>query len=124
MPSSEVLLEADGETHSPDCNCFPCRIATITFAPSAMVTKHPAAVRAKVKDPQLEKDRDAYKSLRLQGLRPRSVMGAHELATNANERWEIERNQIETNSRSRKRMAAALDEMPKPSGKPIVREDA
>lgn len=89
-----------------------------------MPTQNPTAARAKVKDPELEKDRAAYRTLREQGLRPRSVMGAHELSVQANERWEVERNQIELNPASRKRMAAALDEMPKPDGKPIVKEDA
>ena len=107
-----------------DPNCFPCRIKTVSIAPSALPTQHPSAARAKERDPKLEKDLTAYKSLREQGYRPKSTQGAHELMVQANESWEIERNQIESNPVSRKRMGRALDEMPAPSGKPIVREDA
>ena len=122
MTTDGHLLEADGVTHSP--NCFPCKIQTISFAPSAMPTRSPGAARAKEKDPKLEKDLAAYKSLRRQGLQPMSTQGAHELMVQANEKWEVERNQIETNPVSRKRMAQVLAEMPAPSADPIVREDA
>ena len=122
MQPGKHLLEADGVTHSP--NCFPCKIRSVSIAPSALPTQHPSAARAKERDPKLEKDLAAYKSLRTQGYRPKSTQGAHELMVQANESWEIERNQIERNPVSRKRMGAALAEMPTPTGKPIPREDA
>lgn len=89
-----------------------------------MPTRNPSAARAKAQDPQLEKDRTAYRALRRDGTQPPSVKGAHELMTNANESWEVERNQIETNDAARKRMGRALAEMPAADGKPMVREDA
>ena len=118
------LLEDDGETHAP--GCFPCKLATITFAPSAHVTRSPTAVRAKSRDPQLEKDRDAYRALRRNGEQPKSVTGAAELQARANESFEVYTGGIVEDASLRKRAAVAYAEMPAPTTapKPIVREDA
>lgn len=89
-----------------------------------MVTRSPTAARAKSKDPQLEKDRTAYRDLRRNGTQPKSVTGAHDLMTRANETFEITTGRIEPDDSIRARAAVAYAEMPKPSTTPIVREDA
>ena len=124
MRTGKHLIEADGVTHSP--NCFPCRIRTVSFAPSAMVTRSPEAARAKARDPQLEKDRNAYRALRRNGEQPKSVTGAAELQSRANESFEITTGNIVDDQSLRQRAAVAYDEMPAPTTtpKPIVREDA
>ena len=122
MRPGKHLIEDDGVTHS--ANCFPCKLDSITFAPSAMVSRSPSAVKAKTADPQLEKDRTAYRDLRRDGTQPKSVTGAHDLMTRANEKFEITTGRIISDDSLRHRSAVAYAEMPKPSTTPIVREDA
>ena len=121
MRTGRHLIEQDGVTHSP--NCFPCKIKTVSIAPSALITQSPEAARAKTADPQLEKDRAAYKAMRRNGVQPKSIHGAAELQANANETFEITTGRIESDPSIRKRAAVAFAEMPKPSSDPIVRED-
>ena len=115
MREGRHLIEPDGE-HSP--NCFPCRIKTISVAPSAMGTRHPEAARAKVKDPLLEKDRDAYKRLRRQGEQPKHVGGSAYFEAKANESCEITTGRIIDDPADRKQFAKGFAEMP---DKPLVR---
>lgn len=123
MRTGTHLLEPDGVTHSP--GCFPCKLGSITFAPSAMVTRSPTAVRAKTRDPQLEKDREAYRALRRNGEQPKAVTGAAELQARANESFEVFTGGIVEDASLRHRAAVAYAEMPAPTSapKPIVRED-
>ena len=119
MQPAKHLVNGDG-SHSP--NCFPCKIQTVTLAPSAMVTRSPEAVRAKIADPQLEKDREAYRRLRRDGTQPKHVGGAEHFEKHANERFEIEMGQIVDDSKDRLQMAGALAGAPAPATSPIVRE--
>jgi hypothetical protein len=109
MKPATHLIEEDG-THSEAC--WPCKLASINFAPSAMPTRHPSAARAAVKDPQLDKDREAYKRLRRNGEQPKHVGGSAFIEAAANESCEITTGQIIENDDDRKRFATAFDEMP------------
>ena len=109
MIPAQHLFNDDG-THSP--NCFPCRLKTVTFAPSAMVTRSPEAARAAAKDPQLEKDRDAYKRLRRNGEQPKHVSGSAYFEAKANESCEITTGMIIDDKTDRSDFAKAFDEMP------------
>ena len=122
MRTGTHLIEADGVTHSP--NCFPCKIRTVSIAPSALLTQSPEAARAKSRDPQLEKDREAYRALRRNGEQPKSVTGAAELQARANESFEVYTGGIVEDASLRKRAAVAYAEMPAPTSapKPIVRD--
>lgn len=72
-----------------DPGCFGCKLESVKFAPSAMPTRNPGAARAAVTDPQLAKDRDAYKRLRRNGEQPRHLQGSAELEATANTSAEI-----------------------------------
>jgi hypothetical protein len=122
MKPAKHLLEPDGVTHSPAC--FPCKLATVTMAPSAMVTRSPEAARAKTTDPQLAKDRDAYKRLRRDGEQPKHVGGSAHFEAHANESFEITMGTIIDDTKDRRQMAQALAGAPAPSASPIVREEA
>ena len=119
MRPATHLVNEDG-THAP--GCFPCKLRSITFAPSAMVTRSPNAANAKVNDPALHKDRDAYKRLRWDGEQPKNIKGAAALEARANESFEISTGRVVADENIRHQLAAAHAEMPEPSTKPIVRE--
>jgi hypothetical protein len=119
MKPATHLLNDDG-THSE--SCFACKVRTVSFAPSAMVTRSPTAANAKVNDPLLDKDRDAYKRLRRDGEQPKNLKGSAALEATANESFEISTGQIVRDENIRHALAAAHAEMPDPITKPIVRE--
>lgn len=83
-----------------------------------MLTRNPGAARAKVTDPQLEKDREAYKRLRRNGEQPKHVGGSAYIEATASESCEITTGRIITDQADRKQFAKAFDEMP---DKPQVR---
>lgn len=93
-------------------NCWGCKVESISVAPSAMGTRHPQAARAAVKDPLLEKDRDAYRRLRRNGEQPKHVGGSAFFEAKANESCEITIGQIIDNPADRKQFAKGFDEMP------------
>lgn len=115
MRPAKHLKNPDGTCSE---NCFPCKLASVTFAPSAMATRHPEAARAAVKDPELEKDRDAYRRLRRNGEQPKHVGGSAFFEAKANESCEITIGQIIDDPSDRKQFAKGFDEMP---DKPLVR---
>ena len=119
MRTGKHLIREDG-TH--DENCYPCRLQTVSFAPSAMDTRFPQAARAKIKDPELDKDREAYKRLRRQGEQPKHVQGSAHFEKHANESFEIEMGVILDDRKDRVQMAGALAGAPAPSSRPIVRD--
>jgi hypothetical protein len=57
-------------------NCFGCKLESVSFAPSSMGTRFPSAARAALKDPLLDKDREAYRRLRRNGEQPKHVSGS------------------------------------------------
>ena len=93
-------------------SCFPCKLASIHFAPSAMPTRNPVAARAKAGDPQLDKDRDAYRRLRRNGEQPKHVGGSAEIEARANESFEITTGRIVDDPRDRKQYAQGFAEAP------------
>ena len=115
MKPATHLKGPDGEC-SP--NCFPCKVKTVTLAPSAMLTRSPEAARAKITDPQLEKDRDAYRRIRQNGEQPKHLKGSAELEAKANESFEIETGWIVKDKKERDRMVAEFAGVP---DKPRVR---
>lgn len=61
--------------HPEDCECWNCRVRSISFAPSAMPSRKGGAEAARINaaDKKLEADRAAYKRLRHDGLQPRGI---------------------------------------------------
>jgi hypothetical protein len=107
-------------------NCFGCKLESVTFAPSAMATRNPNAARAAVKDPQLDKDREAYRRLRRNGEQPRHVEGSAKLEATSESSAEVTtgllmtehgRDLLDTKAR-RRQFAESFAEQP---DKPLVR---
>ena len=98
--------------------CFGCKLEGFTVAPSAMGTRHPGAARAAVKDPQLDKDREAYRRLRRNGEQPKHVGGSAYIEATANESCEITTGMIISDDSDRRQFAKGFEEMPT---KPLVR---
>lgn len=121
MKPGKHLKNPDGTCSE---NCYPCRLKTVSFAASAMITRSPVAARAARTDPELGKDREAYKRLRKNGEQPKQVKGSAHLESTANESVEITTGRIIPDQADRKQFASAFAEMPDPSSKPIVREPA
>lgn len=115
MKPGKHLIEEDG-SHSP--NCYPCRLKTVSIAPSAMPTRSPEAAKAKVSDPILEKDRAAYKRLRYDGTQPNALRGAAHLEQEATEKFEVDTGYIVKDPADRRQYAQAFAEMPKPNPHP------
>jgi hypothetical protein len=70
--------------------CFGCRVASVSFAPSAMPSRHAQAVEANEREARWNRDLPAYKRLVESGLQPRQIDGAHRLEATATERHQIE----------------------------------
>lgn len=119
MKKAQHLINEDG-THDP--MCFPCKLQSVSFAPSAMPTRSPEASRAKYTDPALEKDRDAYRRLRRDGTQPITVKGSAKVEKEATEKFEIDTGRIVSDPAERRQYAQAFSEMPKPNPNPIVRD--
>ncbi len=113
--SPKHLIEADG-SHSE--NCYPCRLKSISIAPSAMPTRSPVAASAKERDPLLDKDRAAYRRLRRDGTQPKAMTGAAKLEKEATEKFEVDTGFIVKDPSDRRQYAQAFAEMPKPNPHP------
>jgi len=76
-----------------DCKgegCFGCKIKSVSFAASAMPTRHVGASQTKTAEKQLVKDREAFKAMREQGIQPASLKGAAAMQAKATTKHEIE----------------------------------
>ena len=120
MKPAKHLKIAGTDECSP--NCFPCKLTTVSFAPSAMDTRFPQAARAAIKDPELDKDREAYKRLRRDGEQPKHIGGSAYFEAKANSSYEISPGRIEPDTSIRKQTAREFAGMPAPSSSPIVRD--
>lgn len=72
--------------------CFGCKVAHIGISASAMPTRGGGARAATInaKDRVLDKDLDAYKRLRQNGVQPRKIDGAAQVEKRAEEKWQVE----------------------------------
>lgn len=116
MKAGNHLIDEDG-THDP--MCYPCKLRSVSIAPSAMPTRSPEAARAKDKDPQLDRDRAAYKRLRYDGTQPNMVKGSERLEKEATEKFEVDTGWVVKDPSERRQYAQAFAEMPKPNPNPI-----
>ena len=100
--------------HSASCpeNCWPCKQKTVSFAPYAMPNRNPNAARSAVKDPLLDKDREAYKRLRRNGEQPKHVEGSAYLESKANEPFEITTGRLIPHRGDRKQYAEGFRDLP------------
>lgn len=72
--------------------CFGCKVSGLSIAASATPTRRGGARAATInqKDKQLEKDLDAYKRLRMEGLQPKAIDGSSIAEKRAEHAWQIE----------------------------------
>jgi hypothetical protein len=72
--------------------CFGCRISHVRIAPSAAPSRGRGALVADTnrKDKVLDKDLDAYKRLRQEGLQPKAINGSAAAESQANYSWQVE----------------------------------
>ena len=70
-------------------DCFGCKAASISIAPSAMETRSNAGV-INMDTKAMHADVAAYKRLRKDGTQPKTVKGAAALESRAVSKWEIE----------------------------------
>jgi len=87
---------------------------SLMIAPSALVTRSGAAGEKKAWT-KLEKDRDAYKRLRDDGLQPTGIRDSADLEKTAETRMEVEAGHVVKNKRVRKATEKLLAE-PKVDG--------
>lgn len=60
------------------------------IAASALPSKGAAVSSISAREKRVDKDRDAYKRLRNEGMQPKSIDGAHHLENGANTKTEVE----------------------------------
>jgi len=72
--------------------CFGCKVAGLSIAASATPSRKGGARAAVInsKDKQLEKDLDAYKRLRQEGLQPQAIDGSAKAEQRAEHKWQVE----------------------------------
>ncbi len=72
--------------------CFGCKVSAVGFSAELMPTRTGSSRSATIaqKDRVLEKDLDAYKRLRDDGIQPRKIDGAANVEARATEKWQAE----------------------------------
>lgn len=72
--------------------CFGCRISHVRIAPSAAPSRRAGSMVASTnaKEVKLDKDLDAYKRLRQDGLQPKAIDGSAQAESKANYGWQVE----------------------------------
>lgn len=93
--------------------CFGCRISSVSFAPSAMPSRHAEAAAAKQTGKGWEKDLPAYKRLVDAGMQPRSTVGTHALEQSAALPIEVETGVVLTEKQRREYQSVTAD-LPSP----------
>ena len=88
------MIRKHGVEHWDPENCWGCKIKTVGVAPSAMPSRHPGAANNVIREKDLVKDLDAFKSMRLDGQHPKSTRGAAKIASQAESRYEVESGQL------------------------------
>ena len=94
-------------------SCFGCKIKSVSFAASAMPTRHPQAASTQKWDKQLHKDRAAFKAMRDQGIQPASLKGAADLQARASTKHEIETGKIIGNAKLATKVESTLKALAK-----------
>lgn len=72
--------------------CFGCKVSAVGFSAELMPTRAGSARSASIaeKDRVLDKDLDAYKRLRQNGVQPGKIDGAANVEARAQETWQVE----------------------------------
>jgi hypothetical protein len=96
-------------------DCYACRIGQVTFGSGTSFTKTGGAGGSMTMEKQLELDRPAYKAMKEQGIQPARLIGAHELMSKAETKFEIESGRLMPGKA--KQVEAAVKEFKEFTGK-------
>lgn len=80
------------ETH-PDLDvdgCFACKISHVAISSDATPTRRGESARINATERRWDKDMDAYKRLRQDGLQPRKIDGSARIEAKAETRFQVE----------------------------------
>lgn len=77
--------------HRCECATYREHVASIAFSATAMPSRRAVAANTAAAEKDLTRNRDAYKRLKDDGLRPHTLVGAAELERKATNKYEIER---------------------------------
>jgi hypothetical protein len=70
--------------------CFGCKIAHVAISSDATPTRRSESHRINETERRWDKDMDAYKRLRKDGLQPKKIDGSYEVETKAKEKYQVE----------------------------------
>jgi len=72
--------------------CFGCKVSAVGFSAELMPTRSGSSRSASViqQERVLDKDLDAYKRLRQDGIQPKKIDGAANVEARAQEKWQAE----------------------------------
>lgn len=97
--------------HPCDCPSYREHLLSISVAPSAMPSRNPEAVRINAKEAAWQRDMPAYKVLREQGVQPKAIDGAADLAARAETKMEVESGHLLPTRAQRETASEVLAEM-------------
>lgn len=70
--------------------CWKCKIASVTFGADALPTRNTQVATTNAKERVLEKDLDAYKRLRNDGVQPQQINGSARVEARASTKDQVE----------------------------------
>lgn len=85
-----MILHQQKHPNLDEPGCYGCKLASVSISGVMMVTRKPQVGAYDATEKQWQKDIPAYKGLRRNGLQPRGIDGAHELAMRAETREQVE----------------------------------
>jgi hypothetical protein len=105
-----VACETGKPNHDGTGDDYGCKLRAVSFAPSAMPNRHPAAADEKALDRRLNRDLPAYKRMVDAGIQPKATRGAADIESRAHEKFEVEHGQTIADPKMRRRVDRALAE--------------
>lgn len=93
------------------CESYRAHLLSISIAPSSMPSRSPEAVAINAKEKRWQRDMPAYKVLRDQGVQPKAIDGAADLAARAESKMEVESGHLLPSKAQRQMTSDVLAEM-------------
>lgn len=70
--------------------CFMCRVSSVRIGAEAQPTRKPATIEKGLWARGMDRDMDAYKKLRAEGLQPTGIQGSHEKMMTSSDYKQVE----------------------------------
>lgn len=71
-------------------DCWKCKIASVTFGADALPSRKGDTASTNAKEKVLQKDLDAYRRLRQDGVQPQNIDGSARIEARANSKDQVE----------------------------------